>query len=103
MPLAAPTLLLDDPEGTIPHQPAKTRAQVDQLGVGGPALGGSNGRDLDVERERRAGEAERQHDGRDCRRGHRAAPPPSALTMISVVPFMRSRRSETRLLLLALR
>src|SRR5207249_9575414 len=77
-----------------------TRAEVDALRVGGAMLGGAHRRDLHLERERvgggeqddrRHGEPE-HHVARLAR--HWPAGSPSALTMMSVVPFLRSRRSS---------
>src|SRR5438445_7806425 len=100
LPHAAAPFLAHDLEGAVADQAPETRAEVDELRVGGAVLGGAHRRDLHLERERVGGgeqddrrHGEPEHHGARLAR-HWPAGSPSALTMMSVVPFLRSRRSS---------
>src|SRR5438093_1984517 len=100
LPHAAAPFLAHDLEGAVADQAPETRAEVDELRVGGAMLGGAHRRDLHLERERVGGgeqddrrHGEPEHHGARLAR-HWPAGSPSALTMMSVVPFLRSRRSS---------
>src|SRR5262249_38482912 len=106
LPRALAALLADDLERAVADQASEPRTHILELGVGPPVLGGADGDDLDLDgvrggrgrEDRSDGE---QDDGRTRRRRHGWAA--GALTMMSVVPYFRSRRSSRRAAPLSMR
>src|SRR5437773_195139 len=97
LPCAAAPLLTHDLERVIADQAPETRAEIDELRVRGAVLAGVHRGDLHLERERVGGgeQDERPH-GEAEHRGARVTRhwPAWSLTMMSVVPYLRSRRSS---------
>src|SRR5439155_1471183 len=70
LPHAAAPFLAHDLEGAVADQAPETRAEVDELRVGGAVLGGAHRRELHLERERVGGgeQDDRRHSTRASRR-----------------------------------
>src|SRR5262245_30402346 len=99
LPGALPALLAHDLERPVADEPAEARPQIDELRVRGTVLGRPHRGDLDLDGVRRGRRRDdpsngEQENGRTPRSGHGWAA--GALTMMSVVPYFRSRRSSRR-------